>query len=148
MPYKFLITNLPKTKKAIGTDKGLAKIGDSIVNLSYSIAKSIYLTKKSSSNQIIRTGQKVSKTILANALKNANMKEFAKNRANAHDLANTVESLIAYIWLLNKISIEELINLITINLSGNITRRFDEIENATFAFTKVLISIKPFLPTK
>jgi len=148
MPYEFLINNLPKTKKAIGTDKGLAKIGDGIINLSYSIAKSIYLTKKSNSNQIIRTGQKVSKKILANALKNANMKEFAKNRADAHDLANTVEALVAYVWLVNKISIEELISLITTHLSGNITRRFDEIENATSAFTKVLISIKPFLPTK
>ena len=46
MPYKFLIHDLEeiKTPKSIGTDKGLAKIGDGVVNLTYSVAKSIYLT--------------------------------------------------------------------------------------------------------
>lgn len=88
MDYEFLIKDLVlnKTQKAIGTDKGLAKIGDGIVNLTYSIAKSIYLTKNSPNNNILRTGTKVSKTILATALKKANLKAFAKTRADAHDL--------------------------------------------------------------
>ena len=48
MDYEFLIADLnrKKSQKSIGTDKGLAKIGDGIVNLAYSVAKSIYLTKK------------------------------------------------------------------------------------------------------
>ena len=148
MPYDFLLKNLPETKKAIGVDKGLAKIGDGIVNLAYSVAKSIYLTKHSDSNNAIRTGQKVSKMILATALKNAHMKEFAKNRGNAHDLANTVEALIAYVWLCDKVSLQELINTIYTHLSGDIIGRFEEIEKATVAFTQVLLKIKPFLPTK
>ncbi len=87
--------NLNLTQKSIGTDKGLAKIGDGVVNLSYSVAKSMYLTRNNKNNKIIRTGKKVSKIILAEALKDANMKSFSRNRANAHDLADTVEAIIA-----------------------------------------------------
>jgi hypothetical protein len=148
MNYELLIKNLPKTKKAIGTDKGLAKIGDSLVNLAYSIAKSIHLTQKSESHQSIRTGKKVSKKILANALKNANMKEFAKNRGDAHDLANTVEAIIAYVWILNNISIDDIIKLLITNLKGDLTHRFKEIESATVAFTELLLKVEPFLPER
>jgi len=58
MDYEYLISdlNLNKTQRAIGTDKGLAKIGDGIVNLAYSVAKSIYLTKNNPNNKNVRTG--------------------------------------------------------------------------------------------
>ena len=71
MAYKFLISDITQinSQKSIGTDKGLAKIGDGIVNLAYSVAKSIYLTKKNS-NRVLRTGLKVSKKIL-NVIKSA-----------------------------------------------------------------------------
>lgn len=148
MNFEFLISDLNKNKnlfqKAIGTDKGLAKIGDGIVNLAYSVAKSSYLTNNS--KNIIRTGLKVSKTILSNALKNANLKDFAKNRANAHDLANTVEALIAYVWLNNNITLNEIIKLLIDNISGDLTIRTEEIKNATIAFTNLLNHLKKFLP--
>lgn len=147
MSYEFLINDLNriKSQKGIGTDKGLAKIGDGIVNLTYSVAKSVYLTKNSS-NKILRTGLKVSKKILSNALKNAGMKGFARNRADAHDHANTVEAIIAYVWLCNKMSLKELINFLVDNISGNLTIRKEEIKNATEAFTKLLNFTKKFLP--
>ncbi|MFX1419210.1 MAG: ribonuclease III family protein [Promethearchaeota archaeon] len=150
MDYEFLITdlNLNKSKKIIGTDKGLAKIGDGIVNLTYSVAKSIYLTKNNPNNTIVRTGKKVGKIILEVALKNADMKTFAKTRANAHDLADTVEALIAYVWLNNKITIKEIINYLVNNFSGNLYNRQEEIKSATIAFTKLLNHIKEFLPEK
>lgn len=143
MSYKFLISDL-NSQKRIGTDKGLAKIGDGIVNLAYSIAKSIYLTENSSN--IIRTGIKVNKTILSNALKNAGMKNFAKNRADAHDLANTVEAIIAYVYLNNKMTLNEIIDFLKDNLSGDIQSRTPEIKNASVAFTNLLNYIKKFLP--
>lgn len=148
MDYEFLIRdlNLNKSQKAIGTDKGLAKIGDSIVNLTYSMAKSIVLTQNNLNNKITRTGLKVSKTILANSLKNANMKNFAKSRADAHNLADTVESLVAYVWLSKQMSLNEIIDFLSNNLSGNLIIRSEEIINATEAFTKLLINIKKFLP--
>ena len=143
MSYKFLISDL-NSQKRIGTDKGLAKIGDGIVNLAYSIAKSIYLTENSSN--IIRTGIKVNKTILSNALKNAGMKNFAKNRADAHDLANTVEAIIAYVYLNNKMTLNEIIDFLKDNLSGDIQSRTLEIKNASVAFTNLLNYTKKFLP--
>lgn len=148
MAYEFLISDLNKinSQKSIGTDKGLAKIGDGIVNLAYSVAKSIYLTRNNSNKEVVRTGLKVSKKILSNALKNANMKSFAKNRADAHDLANTVEAIVAYVWLNNKMSLKEIIDFLTENFSGNLQGRIDEINNAINAFTNLLNYTKKFLP--
>lgn len=148
MHYEFLIEdiNLNKSQKIIGTDKGLAKIGDGIVNLTYSIAKSLFLTKNNSNEKIVRTGVKVNKKILANALKNANMKNFAKSRADAHDLADTTEALVAYVWLSNFMTLHELIDFLSSNLSKDLTIRNEEIESATEAFTNLLNHIKQFLP--
>ena len=150
MDYDFLISdlNLNKSQKGIGTDKGLAKIGDGNVNLVYSVAKSIYLTKNNLNNKNVRTGKKVGKTILGDALKNANMKHFAKTRANAHDLADTVESLVAYIWLNNNMTLKEIIHFLVDNLSGDLYNRTEEIINATVTFTNLLNHIKKFLPNK
>jgi hypothetical protein len=148
MSYDFLLKDLNNnlTQKSIGTDKGLAKIGDGIVNLTYSIAKSIVLTRNSKNNKSIRTGVKVSKVILANALKEADMKSFAKTRADAHDLADTVEALIAYIWFIKKMTIEDITNFLVDFLNGNLTVRSEEIKNATIAFRNLLLEIKKYLP--
>jgi hypothetical protein len=150
MDYEFLIKDLVlnKTQKAIGTDKGLAKIGDGIVNLTYSIAKSIYLTKNSPNNNILRTGTKVSKTILATALKKANLKAFAKTRADAHDLADTAEALVAFVWLSKNISLDEIIEYLSQKLAGDLNIRNEEIKSATESFTNLLSHIKEFLPQK
>jgi uncharacterized protein Yka (UPF0111/DUF47 family) len=150
MDYEFLISDLAhnKTQKAIGTDKGLAKIGDAIINLAYSVAKSIYLTKNNLTDKVIRTGKKVSKNILETALKNANMKSYARTRADAHDLADTVEALVAYVWFINKMSVKEIINFLADNLSGDLFNRAEEIKKATVAFTNLLNHIKQFLPNK
>ena len=150
MDYKFLVRDLDLniSQKEIGTDKGLAKIGDGIVNLTYSMAKSIYLTKNSLNNKIIRTGTKVSKKILANALKNASLKNFAKTRADAHDLADTAEALVAYVWLSKKVAIHEIIDVLSNNLSGDFNIRNEEIKGATEAFTKFFNYIDEFLPKK
>ena len=150
MDYKFLIKDLDlnKSQKKIGTDKGLAKIGDGIVNLTYSMAKSIYLTKSNQNNKTIRTGTKVSKNILANALKNANLKSFAKTRADAHDLADTAEALVAYVWLCKKVTLHEVIDFLSSNLSGDINIRSEELIGATDAFTKLFNYIDEFLPKK
>jgi len=147
MDFKFLISDLIKIKsqKEIGTDKGLAKIGDGIVNLVYSVAKSIYLTNNLN-NKILRTGIKVNRTILSNALKNADMKNFARSRGDAHDLADTVEALIAYVWLNNDITLKDMIEFIAENLSGDLTIRTEEVKNATEAFKVLLNHIKSFLP--
>ena len=148
MAFDLLIRDLSSKRylKTIGTDKGLAKIGDGLVNLAYSVAKSIYLTKNNLNKKIIRTGKKVNRTILANALKNANLKKSAKTRADAHDLADTAEALIAYIWLTGNMNLDTIIKFISENLSGEFHSRIQETTNATLAFTALLENIKKYLP--
>lgn len=148
MAYEFLINDLVRknSKKAIGTDKGLAKIGDGIVNLAYSIAKSIFITKNNRNNTIVRTGKKVSREILSNALKKSGLKGCAKNRADAHDMADTVEAIVAYAWLKNEIGLYEIIDVLTETLTGDLLDRREEIQGATNAFTELLIIIKKKLP--
>jgi len=148
MAYDFLINDVVRknSKKAIGTDKGLAKIGDGIVNLAYSIAKSVFLTNNNKNNAIVRTGIKVSKDILSNALKKADLKDYAKNRADAHDMADTVEAIVAYVWLKNEIELNEIVDILTKTLSGDLFDRREEIESAIDAFTELLMHIRKYLP--
>ena len=150
MSYDFLIKDINSnlSQKVIGTDKGLAKIGDGIVNLTYSVAKSIFLTNNSSNNNVIRTGLKVSKTILSNALKSANMRNFAKNRADAHDIADTAEALVAYVWINNNLTLQEIIDILTENLSGDLFNRKEEIASATEAFAVLFKEMQKFLHEK
>jgi dsRNA-specific ribonuclease len=148
MAYDFLVKDLKLhlSQKSIGTDKGLAKIGDAIVNLVYSVAKSIYMTKTTNTKVVIRTGTKVSKTILADALRHSDMKGFSKSRADAHDLADTVEAIIAFVWLNNDITIHQMIDLLVASLHVNLNNRKEEIANAKEAFTELLNNIKQYLP--
>jgi hypothetical protein len=149
MDYEYLIRDLNQisSRKIIGTDKGLAKIGDGVVNLAYSVAKSLFLTNNSTNKKIVRTGLKVNRTILSNALKNANMKNFAKNRGDAHDLADTVEAIIAYVWLSNKMTLSEIIDILKNNFEGDLIKS-QEVKSATQAFTKLLIHVIKYLPEK
>ena len=148
MVYDYLLKDINQhlSQKVIGTHKGLAKIGDELVNFVYSVAKSIYLTKSDSNNKVVLTSRKVGKKILAAALKEADMKQFAKNRADAHDLADTVEAIIGYIWLSKKMQIEELIDFLVDNFNGNLSDRNEEIKQAQQVFAKLLDHVKPFLP--
>lgn len=148
MVYDYLLDEINQhlSQKAIGTHKGLAQIGDELVNFVYSVAKSIYLTKNSSKNNIVLTSKKVGKKILATALKEAKLKQFAKNRADAHDLADTVEAIIGYIWLSKKMQVEELIDFLVDHFEGDLNDRNEEINQAQKAFEQLLNHVKPFLP--
>ncbi len=142
-----LISNLEGKPRSIGSDKGLAKIGDGIVNLTYSVAKSIYLTHfKNDPENPIRVGKKVDKYILSNALKNADMRHYSKTRPDSHDLANTYESLIAYVWLSGAITIKKIIHILEIQLEDDISNYKLERKNAIKAFTELLKQIKNFIP--
>lgn len=146
MPFEILLKGLNNSQKGIGTDKGLAKIGDAIVNLAYSVAKSLYLTKRNKSQKGLRTGNKVNQTILSNALKNSNLKNFARTRANAHDIADSAEAIFAYIWIQKKMTLDEMIEFLAKELTGDLINHSEETLSATQAFTKLLEYIKRFLP--
>lgn len=148
MVYDYLLKEINQhlSQKAIGTNKGLAKIGDELVNFVYSVAKSIYLTKSNTNSKVVLTSKKVGKNILAVSLKEANMKDYAKNRADAHDLADTVEAIIGYVWLSKKMQVSELIDFLAENFRGNLNNHNEEIKQAQMVFAKLLNHVKPFLP--
>ena len=74
------------------------------------------------------------------------MKDFSKSRADAHDLADTVEAIIAFVWLNNDITIHQMIDLLAASLHGNLNIRKEEIATAKAAFTELLNNIKQYLP--
>lgn len=79
------------TLRDVARDKGLAKIGDGFINLAFSVALSACEGR--------RTGRKVSKDVLARALKYAHLREYARPRADAHERADAVEAILAYGFL-------------------------------------------------
>ena len=129
------------TMKEIGRNKGLAKLGDSITNLIYSLAKTVVI------HQLDQ--RKVNKTILSNALKNAGMKEFAINRSGAHDMADTVEAFIGFMYCCENWTIDEMVQILIPTLEQYDIRDYRlEIEGPIAAFTVLLKKIKAFLETK
>ena len=124
-----------KSLKEIGTHKGLSKIGDAITNLIYSITKSIVMERLEARN--------VSRTILSNALKNADLRGCAKLRADSHDMADTAEAFIGYMYCHENWTIEQMADILQDQLIGtNFTDEHEEIARASAAFTALLEKIK------
>lgn len=89
------------------SDKELAKLGDSYINFVYSVAKS----KKDDKPTNVRVPGK----ILAEALKNAGLRQYLPSRISRHDQGDAVESLIIYSWLNGTVSLEECISILEEN---------------------------------
>ncbi|MFX1319546.1 MAG: ribonuclease III family protein [Promethearchaeota archaeon] len=79
--------------------KELAKLGDPLTNLLFSLALSTH-TKRFD-------GQKVSGKILAIAIRLAELRHLAPSRLDAHGLGDCVEAMIAYGWLRGFFTIPE-----------------------------------------
>ena len=79
-----------KELQDIGRSKELARIGDPIMNLAFSMAYS----KISGRFE----GIKLSKKVQAQSLRDAGLRECTVLRANAHDHADSVESFCAYAY--------------------------------------------------
>ncbi len=82
-------------------DKGLAKLGDEIINMVYSLAESLFINQP--------TGEKINATVLSESMKMSGLRYLAKTRAKAHSIADSAEAVIAYAYLQEKISISELV---------------------------------------
>jgi hypothetical protein len=135
-----LDTVIPKflTLKEIGVHKGMAKIGDAVTNLIYSIAKSRVLRFIQARN--------VNRTILSQALKSANLRDYAKTRADAHDLADSAEAFIGFVFCKDILSLDELVDILIQSLTQkSFDTEKEEIVAATLAFTNLLIKIKSIL---
>jgi hypothetical protein len=95
------------------TDKGLAKLGDSLVNLVFSLALSEYLGKP--------TGERVPNASLALALEMAGLRHIIPPRTDKHGKGDVAEALFAYAWLEKKITIKEAVEILSQNLDDDVT---------------------------
>ena len=126
--------------KDIGIDKDLAKFGDTATNFIYSLAKSVVLGKLDQ--------RKVSRNILSAALKNSEMKGYAKTRSDAHGLADSAEAFIGYMYCVGW-SLESMGDILIETLKNYNLNDFNiEKIAATEAFTQLLLKIKEHLLIK
>ncbi len=122
-------------------DKDLAKLGDTFVNFIYSIAKSCVLERFE--------GWKIPDKVLADALRDADLRSIISQRGSAHNLGDAVEALIVYDWLNQRHSIEDLSGILYEHLkNGDFSDRKKEARIASQAFTALLLEIKNFFNKK
>lgn len=120
-------------------NKGLAKLGDNLVNLCYSLAKSQVLGEA--------TGEKVKDRVLANAIRSTSVYSKYGRRTDSGVAADAYEAIMAYLWLTGKMSIEEMVTSLGNNIEITLeTSRKREDEIATLAFQNLLESLMHLLP--
>jgi hypothetical protein len=95
----------------IMNDKGLAKLGDNLVNFCYSLAKTLVLG--------CATGEKVRDSVLARAIRETSVYSHMNRRSDIGKAADAYEAIMAYLWMTNKITIpfmaDSLANLLDID---------------------------------
>jgi len=94
-----IFTKPYKNLTQILTDHKLASLGDAYINFVYSLAISNRNKEPS--------GTKVKGTILATAIKKAELRHYLPSRMTRHIMADAAEALIVYAWLNNNITLEE-----------------------------------------
>ena len=128
----------PNTR-AITRNKGLAKLGDNLVNLCYSLAKSEVLKEP--------TGEKVRDSVLARAIRDTPVYTHIGRRTDSGVAADAYEAIMAYLWLTGSLSIESIVSNLEKELDiDSETNRKQEGEIASRAFRKLLLDVMSFLP--
>ncbi|MGY5879460.1 MAG: ribonuclease III family protein [Candidatus Thorarchaeota archaeon] len=125
--------------ESIMHDKGLAKVGDGLVNFCYSLAKSLVLGEA--------TGEKVRDSVLARAIRTTSVYHHMNRRTDAGRAGDAYEAIMAYLWMTEKISISDMVDSLSESLDINsTTSRKKEGEIAAVAFQKFLESNIEHLP--
>ncbi|TFG15237.1 hypothetical protein EU537_01015 [Candidatus Thorarchaeota archaeon] len=120
-------------------DKGLAQIGDNLVNLCYSIAKSIVLHEA--------MGVKVRDSVLARAIRSTKVYDYMTGRCDVGCAGDAYEAIMAWLWMKEKVTIESLIqHLIPLLEIDSTTSRKREGEVAAAAFQSLLETHMKKLP--
>lgn len=103
--------------ESIMNDKGLAKIGDNLVNFCYSLAKSLVLGES--------TGEKVRDSVLARALRATSAYPRIGRRTDVGRAADAYEAIMAYLWLTEKLSIPDVVTSLktTLNIDSQTNRK-------------------------
>ncbi len=128
-----------KNVESIMHDKGLAKVGDGLVNFVYSLAKSLVLGQA--------TGEKVRDSVLARAIRSTSVYSHMNRRTDAGRAGDAYEAIMAYLWMTEKISISDMVDSLSESLDiTSTTSRKKEGEIAAVAFQKFLESNIENLP--
>ncbi len=115
----------------IGDVRELSGVGDSFVNLIYSIAVSNASGKPLS--------KRASNYILSEAVYKSGLRDSAGNRVTRHDLGDFAECQIFNAWLQEFISLEECVKILT----GELKNSNGDLKEASIeAFTKLLLEIQ------
>ncbi|MFX1482442.1 MAG: ribonuclease III family protein [Promethearchaeota archaeon] len=117
--------------ESIMNDKGLAKVGDNLVNFIYSLAKSMALGQT--------TGEKVRDSVLARAIRATTVYNHLLRRADAGRAADAYEAIMAYLWMTDRLTIPQAVKTLTETLSlDSRTSRKKEGEIAAQSFQYLL----------
>jgi hypothetical protein len=128
-----------ETIDGIMKDKGLAKLGDSLANLCYSLAKSSVLGSP--------TGEKVRDRVLAQAIRSTSVYQYIGHRTDAGTAGDAYEAIIAYLWLTEKTTIDDMVSLLCDSLKiDSQTGRKEENAIAAEAFRLLLEHYIDILP--
>ncbi len=127
--------------RKIMSDTGLAQIGDSLVNLCYSIAKSSVL------GQFV--GEKVRDEVLARAIRSSPVYGEIGKRTDMGQAGDAYEAILAYVWLTGGTSIESVVGTLKQHLLiDSKTSRKQESNIASGAFKFLLNDLITALPLK
>lgn len=131
MPGSFLQGTDPE--EAI-LDEDLAKLGDTLVNLIYSLARSMAQGEPD--------GAKASNKVLSESLRMAGLRNLAPSRIDRHRLGDITEAMIAFAWLQGRIEIEEAAEILSDSLrEADFQSRREVLKASGEGFKNLLITI-------
>ena len=87
--------------KEIMLDRGLASLGDALVNFAFSLALSLEKGRP--------TGRRLDNRLLAEALRASGLRREAPRRMDRHALADAMEAILAYGWLTGLVSFWDIV---------------------------------------
>lgn len=126
-------SNYSNPKEAF-LDEDLAKLGDTLVNLIYSLGRSIAQNKPD--------GAKAPNKVLSESLDTAGLRDIAPSRVDKHQLGDVTEAIIAYAWLQEKIKIKEAAEILAESLKNtDFNNRKKVLKAAETGFKNLLTTI-------
>jgi len=122
--------------REIVQDKDLAKLGDSLVNFTYSLAKSLVLKRPEA--------WKVSDRVLSRALEDACLLKILPKRSDRHSKGDAVEALLAYAWLVEIFNIKDIVMVLKGEMDPmDFSNKKLEVNAAVKAFKRLLEEVIP-----
>jgi len=120
------LNNKPNLKEVL-SNKHLAALGDSYLNLLYSISLSLNLGRPA--------GNKLKGSILCTALRDSGLRRLLPKRFDRHSQANALEALAAYTWIEGVLSFKSALKIFSrhedptmgmTNLALKMTKAFEK----------------------